>query len=81
VTDTYTVATWTEAPYTSYDKRHIRVEHRVRLLVYDEDHVDVVHERRQDDDGQRGEWKGVDVLEVRPHGVREQSLREGVMAE
>lgn len=81
MTDTYTVATWTEAPYTSYDKRHIRVEHRVRLLVYDEDHVDVVHERRQDDDGQRGEWKGVDVLEVRPHGVREQSLREGVMAE
>ena len=81
MTDTYTVATWTEAPYTSYDKRHIRVEHRVRLLVYHEDHVDVVHEGRQCDDGQRGEWKGIDVLEVRPHGVHEQSLREGVMAE
>jgi len=81
VTDSYTVATWTEMPYTSYDKRHIRVEHRVRVLVYDEGHIDMVHERRRDDDGQRGEWKGVDVLEVRPHGVREESIREGVLAE
>lgn len=81
MTDSYTVATWTEMPYTSYDKRHIRVEHRVRVLVYDEGHIDMVHERRRDDDGQRGEWKGVDVLEVRPHGVREESIREGVLAE
>ena len=81
MSDSYTVATWTEAPYTSYDKRHIRVEHRVRLLAYDENHVDVVHEHRRDDGGQRGEWKGVDVLEVRPHGVREESLSEGVLAE
>ena len=81
MTDTYTVATWTEAPYTSYDKRHIRVEHRVRVIVYGEDFVDVVHERRRDDDGQRGDWKGVEVLKVRGHGVRERSLREGVLAE
>jgi len=81
VTDTYTVATWTEAPYTSYDKRHIRVEHRVRLLAYDEGHIDVVHERRQDDDGQRGEWKAINVWEVRANSVREESLREGVLAE
>ena len=81
MTDTYTVVTWTEMPYTSYDKRHIRVEHRVRLVVYDETTVDVLHERRCDGGGQRGDWEGVDVLEVRPHGVREQSLREGVVAE
>jgi hypothetical protein len=64
-------------PYTNYDKRHIRVEHRVRVLVYDEGTVDVLHERRRDDDGQRGDWKSVDVLEVRQHGVREVSVREG----
>ena len=81
MTDTYTVATWTDAPYTSYDKRHIRVEHRARVLVYDEGTVDVVHERRRDDDGQRGDWKGVDALEIRPHGVRKESLREGVLSE
>lgn len=80
MTDSYIVATWTEAPCTSYDKRHIRVEHRVRVLVYDEGHIDVVHERRRDD-GQRGDWKGVKVLEVRPHDVRERSLRVGVPEE
>lgn len=81
MTDTYTVATWTDAPYTNYDMRHIRVEHRVRVLVYGEKTVDVVHERRRDDDGQRGDWESVDILEVRPHGVHELSPREGVLSE
>jgi len=81
VSDTYTVSTWTEMPYTSYNKRHIRVEHRVRVLVYGEQAIDVLHERRRDDNGQRGDWEGIDVLEVRPHGVREESLREGVLTE
>ena len=81
MTDAYTVATWTEMPYTSYEKRHIRVKHRVRVLVYDGQTVDVVHQRRCDDGGQRGDWEGVDVLDVRPHGVRKESLREGVVSE
>jgi hypothetical protein len=81
VNDAYTVATWTEAPYTSYDKRHIQIEHRVRLLVHEPTVIDVIHERRTDDDGHRGDWEGVDVLEVRSHGVRRESLRVGGMAE
>jgi hypothetical protein len=81
VTDAYTIATWTDAPYTSFNKRYIQIEHRVRLLVHEPTVVDVLHERRRDDDGQRGDWEGVDVWEVRPHGVREESLREGVLAE
>jgi len=81
VTDAYTIANWTEVPYTSYDKRHLRVKHRVRLLVHEPTVVDVVHERSRDDDGHRSEWEGVDVLEVRPQGVQRESLREGVLAE
>ena len=81
MTDAYTVASWTEMPYTSYEKRHIGVEHRVRVLVYDEGTVDVVHERRLNEDNQRGDWESADVLEVRPHGVREHSLGEGVASE
>jgi hypothetical protein len=81
MTDTYTVARWAEAPYTSYDKRQIQIEHRVRLLVHEPTAIDVLHERRTDDYGHRSEWEGVDVLEVRPQGVQRESLREGVLAE
>jgi hypothetical protein len=81
VTDAYNIAIWTDAPYTSYDKRHIQIEHRVRLLVHEPTVIDVIHERRTDDDGQWGDWEGVDVLEVRPHGVQRESLRDGVLAE
>ena len=65
MTDTQTIASWTEHPYTSYDKRHITVEHRVRVLSYDGGFADVQHERRTNDNGKCSNWKEVSVAELR----------------
>ena len=81
MTDSVTIASWTEHPYTSYDKRHIRVEHRVRVLAYDGGFADVQHERRKNDRGTTTDWVTVDVVELRDHGLRRQKLREGVLQE
>jgi hypothetical protein len=81
MSETVTLATWTEAPYTSHDKRHIRVEHRVRVLAYDGDFADVQHERRTNDRGDRTDWKTVEVVELRDHGMQHRKVRKGVLQE
>ena len=76
--ETYTIARWTEEPYKSYNKRHISVEYRVRVLDYGGSIVDVVRERRNEG-GLTAEWEEVCVIEVREHGVREVLRKEEVV--
>ena len=77
MSDDTVLASWTTSPYTSYDKRHIAIHHRVRVINYDADSTDVVHERREGDD----DWTTVAVVEIRQHGMTFQKLRDGVLAE
>jgi len=81
MSDTITIASWTEMPYTSHDKRHIKIEHRVRVLAYEGGLTDIQHERRENDRGNRTEWVEVEVVEVRDHGTRREKRREGVLQE
>lgn len=70
MTDTYTVAEWSELPYTSHRRRGAVVEHRVRLIVYDGGCLDVLHEARGDADASvPGEWTPVVVYECRDGNV------------
>jgi hypothetical protein len=80
MSDDVTIGRWSESPYTSYDKRHITIDHRVRIIDYGGGMVDVVHERRQND-GDRGEWEQVAYAEVREHGMTHRKVRDGVMSE
>ncbi|ELZ96644.1 hypothetical protein [Haloferax sulfurifontis] len=61
------LASWEDAPYVSYDRRSAVVEHRIRLVVYDDGNVDVVHEVRSDDDraDEPAEWTPKEAHEVR----------------
>jgi predicted GNAT superfamily acetyltransferase len=68
--ETYTIAQWTEEPYNGYNKRHISVEYRVKVINYQGSAVDVIHERRNED-GLTAEWEKVGVIEIRENGVRE----------
>jgi hypothetical protein len=77
VSETVTLASWTKQPYTSYDKRHIAIHHRVRIVRYDASSADVMHERREGN----GEWSTVAVAELRDYGMTHQKLREGVLQE
>jgi hypothetical protein len=82
MSETVTIASWVEQPYTSYDKRHIKVEHRVRVLAYGGGFADIQHERRRRDknkilDG----WKEVAVVELRDHGMNHRKVRGGVLSE
>ena len=81
MSDSETIASWTESPYTSYEKRHIEIEHRVRVLAYDGGFADVQHERRMNDGGTKGEWKEVEVVELRDHGMDRRKVRGGVLEE
>jgi hypothetical protein len=78
---TFTIGEWTERPYTSHDKRHIEVHHRVRVLVY-QDVADVLHERRtHDGETHDPDWQVVETVEIRDHGARKQRHRDGVLEE
>ena len=77
MSDEVVIASWTESPYTSHDKRHIAIHHRVRVISYDERSTDVVHERREGN----GEWKTVAVAELRDYGMTHQKLRGWVLEE
>jgi hypothetical protein len=78
----FTIGRWSDHPYTSYDKRHIEVEHRVRVVVYGSNFVDVIHERRQYDETTPAPgWKTVETVEIRDYGARKQQHREGVLHE
>ena len=81
MTEAVTIGSWVERPYTSYDKRHIKFEHRVRVLAYDGGFADVQHERRENDRGTRSEWKEVEVVELRDHGLNHRKVRKGVLEE
>jgi hypothetical protein len=81
MSDTFTIGRWTERPYTSYDKRHIKIEHRVRVLAYDGGISDVSHERRENDNGTVSDWKEVEVVEIRDHGAIHRKVRKGVLQE
>lgn len=78
----FTIGRWSEYPYTSHDKRHIEIEHRVRVLVYGNNFVDVTHERRrQDRDTHDPDWTTVETVEVRDYGARHEQYCEGVLQE
>jgi hypothetical protein len=77
MSDDLVLASWTSHPYTSHDRRHIAVHHRVRVIHYDRSSADVVHERREGND----DWKTVEVAELRDHGLTHQKLRDGVLHE
>lgn len=77
MSDSITIASWTEMPYTSYDKRGTTIHHRVRVIHYDSISADVMHERREGN----GDWKTVEVAELRDYGMTHQKLREGVLEE
>ena len=77
MSDEHTIASWTESPYTSYDKRGIVIHHRVRIIRYDETTADVVHQRREGDEA----WKVVEAVELREHGLIPNKIRDGVMSE
>lgn len=81
MTEAVTIASWTEHPYTGYDKRHIKIEHRVRVLRYDGGFADVHHERRRNAHGTCSEWVDVAVVELRDHGMRRETVRDGVLSE
>lgn len=82
MSESVTIASWTERPYTSHDKRHIRVEHRVRVLAYDGAFADVQHERRRRDKNKvLDDWQEVEVVEIRDHGMQRRKVREGVLQE
>ena len=81
MSETVTIASWVEHPYTSHDKRHIKVEHRVRVLAYDGGFADVQHERRKNNRGDCTAWTEVEVVELRDHGLNRRKLREGVLQE
>jgi len=68
VTETHTVAEWSELPYTDHKRRGAVVEHRVRLIVYDGGSIDVLHQARGDADAPvPDEWTTVVAYEYR-HG-------------
>lgn len=69
MTTEHVVAEWSTRPFTSVKRRHLDVEHRVRLVVYHDAGVDVVHEVRCDDYGPADGWATAEAYEVRPHGV------------
>jgi hypothetical protein len=70
VTETYTVAEWSEMPYTDHRKRGAVVEHRVRLIVYDAGSIDVLHQVRGDDDAAvPAEWNTLVAYEYRNGNV------------
>lgn len=81
MSDTETLATWTESPYTSYDKRHITVKHRVRVIRYEGGFADVIHQRQVQDDASAVEWEEVKRTELRDHGMRTQKVRDGLLEE
>lgn len=65
------VAVWTEAPFTSYERRSHRIEHRVLIEHYGGIGADVRHEvRLMDDDSVPDEWVECDVFELREHGIQ-----------
>lgn len=67
---TETLCSWTEYPYSSYDKRAYEIEHRVVIERYDADTHDVRHEvRSSDDDSTPSTWAETEMVELRPHGM------------
>ena len=68
--DTAVIASWTEHPYTSYDKRSWVIEHRVVIEHYGGLGADVRHEvRSSDSEDCPDEWTELDVAELRDHGM------------
>lgn len=64
--ETFTLANWDTHPFTAHDRRRDVVEHRARLIVYDQYDLDVVHEYRLNpSDARPEEWSERRVLEVR----------------
>lgn len=68
--DERVLASWTEMPYTSYDKRGWTIEHRVVVEHYGAMGSDVRHEvRSSDSDDCPDEWTELDIAELRDHGM------------
>jgi hypothetical protein len=72
------VASWSERPYTAYDKRSWAIEHRIVVEAHPGAGVDVRHEVRSDDaDGVSAEWTEAEVYEAREHGLDKITRAEG----
>ena len=76
MSDDVVLASWTDHPYTSYDKRSIKVHHRVRVIHYERGRADVLHERCEGS----GDWETIEAVELRD-GMYYQKLRDGVLEE
>ena len=77
MSDEYTLAEWSEYPYTSYDKRSREVRHRIKIIRYGERSSDVIHQRSEEGEA----WKVVEAVELREHGMRPNKIRDGVLSE
>jgi len=72
------VGSWSERPFTSYDKRSYVIEHRIVVETHGSVGVDVRHEVRSDDyDGAPDDWTPKEVYEAREHGVDKITAAEG----
>jgi hypothetical protein len=77
MSDEYTLAEWSEHPYTSYDKRSREVRHRIRIIRYSDRSHDVLHQRSEAGES----WKVVEAVELREHGMLPNKIRDGVLSE
>jgi len=78
----YTVAEWTEMPYTSHDRRGAVIEHRVVFEPFNAIGADIRHEVRSDDGRANvsDEWTAVKVFEMRNGRVEKLSRKEVLRA-
>jgi hypothetical protein len=66
----HVLARWSENPYTSYDKRSWKIQHRVVVIHYSAATADVRHEVRSADDPSVPEdWTEREAVELRDHGM------------
>ena len=72
------LASWSEKPYVSHRRRSTVVEHRLRLIVYSDGNVDVVHDIRagRRNDREPEEWAEAEIYEVRGGRVRKTHRRD-----
>ena len=71
MSDELRIASWSESPFTSYERRSVTVEHRIVAEAFPGVGADIRHEVRcpDSDVGPEG-WSTAEVYEVRDHGVR-----------
>lgn len=71
MSDVLRIASWSERPFTSYERRGATVEHRIVAEAYPGVGADIRHEVRcTDSDVGPEDWSIAEKYEVRDHGIR-----------